>query len=96
MSKPSQVEFGFTAKQIITENRVTQGEIDSIKNWLNNNELPELSEEQITLFLLSCNNDENSTKATIKAFYRIKKQSPEIFDNRKIERENLQQQLKTG
>ncbi|KAF2881465.1 hypothetical protein ILUMI_24701, partial [Ignelater luminosus] len=89
------VEFGFKAEQIINEGRITKKDIDLIKKWLSTqNNLPRVTEEQIVLFLLSCSNEQEHTKTTIKAYYAVKKEAPELFNNRQMNRADVQKQLK--
>lgn len=92
MSTP---KFGFTAKQIINDGRITWEDIDLMKTWLTTQNLPKLTDEQIVLFLLSCNNEQEPTQATIKSFYAVRNSAPGLFDNRTIKREDIQKQLKT-
>ena len=81
--------FRFTPKSIIADGRTTQSHIDTIKNWLNATTLPQLQEEFITLFLISCNNDIDATKGTIEGYFKIKKGAPQIFDNCNLDSEEL-------
>lgn len=87
--------FNFTAQEIIEQGRVTRQQIDEFKTWLMtvNPEYPELCEEQIILFLLSCNCDLDATKATVKAHYTAKLSVTEFFDDRDMDREDLQLHL---
>lgn len=87
------VKYGFSAKQIIEEGRITEEQIDNIKSWLMTQRFPKLTEEQILLFLLSNFNEEEATKSTIKAFYATRNANPELFDSRDISRDDIQNQL---
>lgn len=77
-------KYLFRAEDIISEGRVTSEEISSIKLWNQGEDLPLLSDEQIILFLLSCENDQDVTKVTIKAHFDLKEKAPDIFINRVI------------
>jgi hypothetical protein len=79
----------FQAKTIIEEGRTTQSALDEIKVWLSTTSLPELQDEFITLFLLSCLNNVFETKNTIQAYFRIKNSAPEIFNDRDVDGDEL-------
>lgn len=85
--------FNFTVEQMILEKRVTQMEIDGIKEWLNGEDYPELVEEQIVLFLLSCDCKFKETCATIAAHYKAKLNVADFFDDRDVDRADLQLQM---
>jgi hypothetical protein len=87
--------YQFKAKTIIGEGRTTQAAVDEIKNWLVEASLPQLSEELTVLFLTSCKNDIAATQCTIKAYFRIKSEAPELFNDRDIDREDLTKAMKT-
>lgn len=78
------LEFGFTSTQIIQEGRVAQSDIDETKAWLLEQDLPDLQDQQIVLFLLSCNNDKEATRKTIIANYSTKRSSPRYFTKRDV------------
>ncbi|CAH1380884.1 unnamed protein product [Tenebrio molitor] len=87
--------YQFKAETIIGEGRTTQAAVDEIKNWLVEACLPQISEELIVLFLTSCKNDIAATQCTIKAYFRIKSEAPELFNDRDIDREDLAKAMKT-
>lgn len=89
------VHFNFTVQEIIEQGRVTRQQIDEFKSWLatRTNDYPVLSEEQMVLFLLSCDCDQEASKATVKAHYASKLNVNEFFTDRDVDREELQQQL---
>lgn len=89
------LKFGFKAEEIINEGRITRKDIDIIDEWVSTQNLPKVTEEQIVLFLLSCLNEKELTKTTIKAYYTVKKGTPEVFDDRQMNRTDIQKQLKT-
>ncbi|KAF2899665.1 hypothetical protein ILUMI_06525, partial [Ignelater luminosus] len=91
-----ELKFGFTTQQIIEEGRVNSDDISLLKTWLpTQRQLPRLTDEQIVLFLLCSSNDPEKTKITIQRHYCIKMSAPNLFNNRKCSREDLQLQMKT-
>lgn len=87
--------FNFTVEEIISQKRVTQKQIDEIKEWLNEGEeYPDLVEEQIVLFLLSCDCKRQETCATIVAHYKAKLGVPKFFDDRNVDSRELQLQMR--
>jgi len=91
----SKIKYGFTAQQILNEGRIKQEDIDNIKAWLSTQNYPELTDEQIILFLLSCYKEQEATRTTIKVFYSTRNGAPNLFDNRNMDRQDIQKQLKT-
>jgi hypothetical protein len=87
--------YQFKAETIIGEGRTTQAAVDEIKNWLVEASLPQISEELTVLFLTSCKKDIAATQCTIKAYFRIKSDAPEMFNDRDIDREDLTKAMKT-
>lgn len=90
--------FLFTPDELIDKGRTTRENIDIIRTWLSNLEnkhLPEVQEELIVIFLLSCENDIPLTKNTILMYYQCKKGAPEIFDDRDMEREDIKKAMNT-
>lgn len=88
-----QPRFNFSVETLITQNRVSRELIEEIQQWARNHVISNLCDEQVALFLLSCNNDPIYTKNTITAYYNIKKNTPELFDGRDLEKSDLQHQL---
>lgn len=86
-------EFNFRAERVVEQGRVGRKEIDEIAGWVKTEGLPELCDEQIVLFLLSCDNDVEFTRTTIRAYYRCKREAPALFDDRDLRRRDLQHQL---
>lgn len=81
--KPS---YDFTVDTIIEQGKVRKSDVEKVKSWLRGEaDVPNLTEEQIVVFLLSCNNDQSSTRATIKAHYGFKRNLPELFDDRSVD-----------
>lgn len=88
------LRFNFTAQEMIDQNRVTRRQIDEFKVWLDTQDYPDLVEEQMVLFLLSCNCEMETTKATVKAHYECKLNRGQFFDDRDVDLVDLQQELK--
>jgi hypothetical protein len=87
------LSYHFNSKTVIREGRVTQLAVDEIKNWLVSNVLLEVPEEMIVLFLMCRDSDITLTKETILAYFKIKNGAPEIFNDRDVDREELQKTL---
>jgi hypothetical protein len=87
--------YQFKAETIIGEARTTKAAVEEIKNWLVEASLPQISEELTVLFFTSCKNDIAATQCTIKAYFRIKSDAPEMFNDRDIDREDLTKAMKT-
>lgn len=90
--------FGFTAKEIIDQGRTSLENIDAVKEWLSSVDrriIPPVQDELIVIFLLSCDNDLPLTKNTITMYYKCKRHSPDIFDNREMDRADLKNAMKT-
>ncbi|XP_044261385.1 uncharacterized protein LOC123009261 [Tribolium madens] len=88
------LQYHFKAKSIVDEGRTTQTAIDDVKEWLKNTKLPQLPDELIVLFLLSCQNDVHCVRNTIQAYFKIKNEAPEIFNSRDIDSEELKKARK--
>lgn len=87
-------QFKFNVQTVIDDGRVSREEIEEIRCWMQmEQEIPDLCDEQIALFLISCKRDINFTKNTIRANYRMKRNAPELFDSRDLERSDFLQQL---
>lgn len=90
------LKFGFTISELIEQGRVHQSDVDSLKNWLSTETVPKLTNEQVALFLLSCNNQADQTKTVIKSYYKIRQMAPELFTERRVNSDQLQKQLNVG
>ncbi|CAG9831433.1 unnamed protein product [Diabrotica balteata] len=83
-------QHDFKAEDLIREGRTTKSNVEEIRKWLSfNTKIPPVSDEQIVLFLLACNNDLEQTKHTIESFFQIKASSPELFTNRDINHKDV-------
>lgn len=84
------MDYNFEAKEVVEQGRTSQKAIDSIKLWMKDEDLPTIPDQMVVIFLLSCNNQLEFTKKTIRAYYKCMKNSPELFDDRIVERKDLQ------
>lgn len=87
------LQYNFSVEEMIEQGRVTREQIDALKLWLQTQDYPELGEQQVVLFLLSCNCDQEATKATVKAHYTSKLTMTDFFDDRDVDRADIQHQL---
>lgn len=91
--------FKFSVIDIIDQGRTTSKDIDLIKEWnmnLKEKCIPILSNELVTIFLLSCSNDINHTKKTIENYYKIKQLAPVLFNDRNTDSEEFQLTVNTS
>lgn len=93
------LEYQFTPQEIITRGSITEENLNIIRNYvehLDQRPVPKvIQDEMLVLFLISCENDIELTKKTIIAFYECKKNGPEIFDDRNVQSNGIQQALNT-
>lgn len=85
--------YEFKAQTILEEGRTTQAAINEIGIWLPTIGFPNLPEELIVIFLISCENNILATQKTIMAYFRIKNAAPDMFDNRDILNEDLKKTM---
>lgn len=79
----SMPKHNFKAEDIVKSGRTSECNINGIKNiLLKNPELPEISDEQIVLFLLACDNVVENAFATIKLYFKHRVNAPEFFSKR--------------
>ena len=81
--------YEFDVKTLITDGRTNNKNVREIQRWLKTSSMPSLHVESIALFLISCDNDISATETTIKKFFKIKSEAPEIFNDRDIDNEIL-------
>lgn len=88
------LEFGFKAKDLVEEGRITFEEIEEIKAWTKSQKsIPEFSDELLACLLLSCDRDQKFTQKTIVEYLKAKNAAPGIFTKRSVDREEVQNQL---
>ncbi|KAK4878819.1 hypothetical protein RN001_011325 [Aquatica leii] len=92
----TELKFNFTALQLIEYENLQEESIENIKKWCATQAIPQPTDELIALFLLSCNRDEERTKTTVIAYYRIKNKAVEIFNNRSVNLPEVQEVLQIG
>ncbi|XP_023310172.1 retinaldehyde-binding protein 1-like isoform X2 [Anoplophora glabripennis] len=84
-------QHAFKAEDIIKSGRTTRSNVDDIKKWLKFKPyIPELSDEQIVLFLIACQNNIEVTQYTIECYFNYKFSYPEMFSNRDVDSEQMQ------
>lgn len=79
----------YNTEVLFQDYNICLSEVQQLKEFLLEENLPQLSDEQIIIFLLSCDQNINFTKETIKSHYRIKKDNPKYFKNRSIDRPDI-------
>lgn len=85
-------KHGFKAEEIVRQGRTTTSKIEEIKKWLSlNRNIPPMSEEQIVLFLLACNNVIENTQVTIENYFKITSTAPELFTKRNVDSKEMKQ-----
>ncbi|KAK5638422.1 hypothetical protein RI129_012717 [Pyrocoelia pectoralis] len=91
-----EVKFGFAASDLILQGRVSADNIRLVKIWLASVEnLPQLTDEQIALFLISTCHNVQVTQSTIQSYFQVKESTSEIFSNRQL-KGDLEKMLKVG
>ncbi|KAF5290070.1 hypothetical protein FQA39_LY14851 [Lamprigera yunnana] len=88
-----EVTFDFEINTLIGNGRLHAQEVNSIKNWLPDETLPQLTDEQIAVFLIACDREVAKTKTTIKNYYNITQLMPEVFTNRCVKNDSLRRML---
>lgn len=84
------LSFGFTAEEILQDNIVEQSDISKLKLWISTQKgIPNLTDEQIIGFILSCNKNQELAQKTITAYYSIKRKVPQFFSNRDVDRKDI-------
>ncbi|KAJ8956082.1 hypothetical protein NQ318_016535 [Aromia moschata] len=87
-------QYGFKAEDMISTGRTTKCNIEEVRKWLSKQpEIPQMSDEQIALFLIACNNVIEATQITIECYFRHKANSPELFKNRDADSQETQSTL---
>lgn len=89
------MRFKFTAQDIIASGKIKHNDLQEIRSWVDSMGIPEIPDEMLVLFLLSCDSQQENTKKTIKAYFKYKNAAPEIFDYQDIGSEEIQSNLST-
>lgn len=79
----------YNMELLFQDNKVGLTDVENLRKFLLEENLPTLNDEQIVLFLLSCDNNIDFTKETIKSHYRIKMDHPKYFKNRSVDRPDI-------
>lgn len=88
------MKFNFEIDSVVNDGKITWNEINEIYEWNRTNNLPKLEKEQIVFFIIACDRDIEFTKKTIIEYFKARKGAPELFNNRYVELQELQAQLK--
>ncbi|KAJ8981881.1 hypothetical protein NQ317_008229 [Molorchus minor] len=84
-------QYAFKAEDLVKDGRTTATNIQDVKRWMDSHpHIPQMSEEQIALFLIACNNEVEATQTTIGLYFKHKASSTELFTNRDIEDDDMQ------
>lgn len=79
----------YNTEDLIKDNEISRTDLQDLREFLLEENLAKLSDEQIIIFLLSCDKNIDFTKETIRAHYKIKKDYPKYFTNRSIDRPDI-------
>ncbi|RZB40160.1 CRAL TRIO domain containing protein [Asbolus verrucosus] len=86
-------KYEFRAEDIIQQGRIQQENLERLRSLCIAQNMPPMSDEQLILFLLSCDDRVEFARNTIAAYFKCKKNAPELFYNRNIDAEGLKQIL---
>ncbi|KAF5286468.1 hypothetical protein FQR65_LT12551 [Abscondita terminalis] len=86
------LNFGFTLQNLIDQRRVTKEDVDGLRTSLKT----PLSDEQLALFILSCDDDKKRAIHTIKKYFQWRRIGAELFSNRRLNDERFQKMLHVG
>lgn len=89
----NKLKLGYKIKDVIKDGRITWNEIHDIRNWIEENHINRLEDEQIVNMLIACNRDIDLTKDMIKEYFRMKNSLPHLFTNRNVHLPQFQEQL---
>lgn len=99
LTADTDLEYQFKAEDLVAEGRTSKENMEDIRMFvssLNDKYVPKrIQDEIILIFLISCANNVALTKKTILSYYYLKKHSPEIFDDRDLDRSDIQLALNT-
>ncbi|KAB0791391.1 hypothetical protein PPYR_03191 [Photinus pyralis] len=85
----SEIKFGFSAPEIIEAGHVSDDDLHLLKRWQRETDLPQLTDEQLVLFLIAAGSSVELCKATIDAHFRIKTKNPVLFKDRNVQNGDL-------
>lgn len=92
---PVELEYDYNAA-VASMDIFSQADFDSIKQWTQKLDkskyVPkDLSDKQLLIFYNACYGDVEKTKTCIEKYYNLRKNTPEIFDNRVLSVDEIQQ-----
>ncbi|XP_060533912.1 retinaldehyde-binding protein 1-like isoform X2 [Cylas formicarius] len=88
-------KHNFNAEDVVKTGRTSLYNIAEIRKWLTYMPaFPAVSDEQIVLFLLACNDSVEFTKSTITYYFKHRAVAPEFFSNRDVDGDELTFTLK--
>lgn len=85
---PIELEYDYAAATAAMD-KFSQDDVNNLKEWTQNLDkskyVPkDLTDKQLVLFYNACYGDLERTKACVEKYYSCRKNSPEFFDNRKV------------
>ncbi|KAF5293058.1 hypothetical protein FQR65_LT11050 [Abscondita terminalis] len=86
------LKFGFTLQTLTDRGRINPNDIELLRASFKT----KVTDELLALFLMSCENDRDRAKCTAEKYFEIRQMAPEIFSNRSVTSEALQNQLRVG
>lgn len=87
--------YGYVAEDVVREKRANRDDIRTIREWNLTADVPILTDEQIVGFLISCDGDVEFAKKTVLSYFRIRAYAKELFNDRDMEKADMQLQLAT-
>lgn len=87
--------YGFSVQNMIENGRVNEKDLSILKKWVATQQMPQYPDETIALFYMACEKHIENTKKCAIAYCNSKIEGPDIFNNRDLSRDDIQQQLKT-
>lgn len=84
-----ELELGFKTEDLIKDLRVTRKEIDELQKRLKNDGYNNLTDQQIVQFLLTCDNNVELAKSTVKNHFKLRSTYGEFFDGRDFQKADL-------
>ncbi|KAK9875982.1 hypothetical protein WA026_011082 [Henosepilachna vigintioctopunctata] len=82
-------KYEFTLQDVLQEKHISQDEITELRIWMPTVNLPVISDEMILTFIIACRRDIEGAKRALTAYFLCKNRSPEIFNDRDIDSEEL-------
>ncbi|RZB40162.1 CRAL TRIO domain containing protein [Asbolus verrucosus] len=86
-------KYEFRAEDIIQQGRIQQENLERLRSLCIAQNMPPMSDEQLILFLLFGDDMVEVARNTITAYFKCKKNAPELFYNRNIDSESFKKTL---